>query len=70
MPWPFFRHMTDDDLKAIFAYLATVKPVHHDVDNTEVATYCKRCNSKHGLGEHNDRYALEASQAPNTTATK
>lgn len=60
MPWPFFRHMTDDDLKAIFAYLRTLKPVHHDVDNTEVATYCKRCNGKHGLGDHNDRYALDA----------
>jgi hypothetical protein len=28
MPWWFFKNMTDDDLKAIFAYLKTVKPVH------------------------------------------
>src|SRR5581483_676162 len=61
MPWPFFRNMTDEDLKAIFAYLRTLPPVHHDVDNTEVATFCKRCNGKHGLGEKNDRYAVTES---------
>ena len=57
MPWWNFRNMTDDDLKAVFAYLRTVKPVHHAVDNTEVATLCKRCNVKHGLGDHNEAVA-------------
>jgi mono/diheme cytochrome c family protein len=38
MPWWNFRNMTDDDLKAIFAYLRTVKPVHNRVDNEERAT--------------------------------
>jgi hypothetical protein len=33
MPWWNFRKMTDDDLKAIWAYLSTVKPVHHRVNN-------------------------------------
>lgn len=27
MPWDDYRHMNDEDLKAIFAYLRTVKPV-------------------------------------------
>lgn len=27
MPWPLYRNMTDDDLKAIYAYLKTVKPI-------------------------------------------
>jgi mono/diheme cytochrome c family protein len=27
MPWPSFARMTDDELKAIYAYLQTVKPV-------------------------------------------
>lgn len=27
MPWDGYRHMSDEDLKAIFAYLRTVKPV-------------------------------------------
>ena len=27
MPWTTYRNMTDDDLKAVFAYLKTVKPV-------------------------------------------
>ena len=31
MPWDSYRHMTDDDLKAIFAYLKTVKPVENRV---------------------------------------
>jgi len=53
MPWKFFRNLTDDDLKAIFAYLRTVKPVCHHVDNTEPPTYCKVCKTKHGLGAMN-----------------
>ena len=27
MPWPIYANATDEDLKAIFAYLKTVKPV-------------------------------------------
>ena len=53
MPWAFFRNLTDDDLKAIFAYLTTLKPVCHHVDNTEPPTYCKQCRTKHGLGAMN-----------------
>ena len=53
MPWAFFRNLTDDDLKAIFAYLQTVKPVKHRVDNTEPPTYCKLCQHKHGFGAMN-----------------
>jgi mono/diheme cytochrome c family protein len=53
MLWWMFRNMTDDDLKAIYAYLRTLKPVHHLVDNTEPPTQCKRCGQKHGLGDRN-----------------
>ena len=38
MPWHAFRGMTDEDLAAIFAYLKTVKPVSHHVENTEPPT--------------------------------
>jgi mono/diheme cytochrome c family protein len=38
MPWNTYRNMTDDDLKAIFAYLRTVTPVHNDVNNTRQAS--------------------------------
>ncbi|MEI2748226.1 MAG: c-type cytochrome [Ferruginibacter sp.] len=31
MPWFVYKNMTDDDLKAIFAYLKTVKPVDNVV---------------------------------------
>lgn len=29
MPWPMYKNMTDDDLRAIFAYLKTTKAVHN-----------------------------------------
>jgi mono/diheme cytochrome c family protein len=31
MPWVNFRHMTDEDLKSIYAYLKTTKPVNNAV---------------------------------------
>ena len=53
MPWGYFRNMTDEDLKAIFAYLRTLPPVQHRVDNTEPATACPLCGKRHGHGELN-----------------
>jgi hypothetical protein len=53
MPFGAFRNLTDDDLKAMFAYLRTVKPVQHRVDNTQPPTYCKLCRQKHGGGDQN-----------------
>jgi hypothetical protein len=53
MPWWHFRNLTDDDLKAMFAYLRTLKPVKHRVDNTDPPTLCKLCGSRHGLGDRN-----------------
>lgn len=53
MPWGYLRNMTDDDLKAVFAYLRTLKPVKHVVDNTEKPTFCKVCGQRHGFGDRN-----------------
>jgi mono/diheme cytochrome c family protein len=53
MPWAAYRNMTDDDLKAIFAYLKTAQPVKHRVDNSEPPTYCKLCRQWHGGGGMN-----------------
>jgi mono/diheme cytochrome c family protein len=53
MPWKVYRNMSDEDLKAVFAYLRTLKPVRHLVDNTEPPTDCKLCGYKHGFGERN-----------------
>jgi hypothetical protein len=53
MPWWAFRGMTDEDLKAVFAYLRTLKPASHRVDNTEPPTFCKVCKQKHGGGDRN-----------------
>jgi hypothetical protein len=41
MPWPAFRNATDEDLKSIYAYLRSLKPVvNHvpDVTPPAVAT--------------------------------
>src|SRR4030095_9478485 len=53
MPWYFYGKMTDDDLKSVFAFLQTVKPVKHQLDNTEPPTYCRLCKQKHGFGRTN-----------------
>lgn len=31
MPWPMYSQMTDDDLKSVWAYLKTLKPVKNNV---------------------------------------
>ena len=31
MPWPMFRNLNDEDLKSIYAYLRTIKPVTNHV---------------------------------------
>jgi len=53
MPWYFFGKMTDDDLKSIFAFLKTVKPVKHQIDNFEPPAFCRLCKQKHGFGATN-----------------
>jgi mono/diheme cytochrome c family protein len=53
MPIGVYKNLTDDDLKAMFAYLRTLKPVQHRVDNSEPPTLCKLCRQKHGAGDRN-----------------
>ena len=53
MPWHAYRGMTDEDIAAMFAYLKTLKPVRHHVDNTEPPTFCKICRQSHGGGNQN-----------------
>ncbi|HZQ21709.1 MAG TPA: c-type cytochrome [Terriglobales bacterium] len=53
MPFGQFQYLTDDDLKAMFAYLRSVPAVKHHVDNTLPPTYCKLCKQKHGGGDQN-----------------
>lgn len=36
MPWQEFRHATDEDLKAIFAYLKSIKPIKNVVPTAKV----------------------------------
>jgi mono/diheme cytochrome c family protein len=53
MPYNQYKGLTDGDISDIFAFLKTLKPVSHRVDNTETPTMCKKCGFKHGLGEKN-----------------
>lgn len=53
MPWQNYRKMTGEDVNAIYAYLKTLKPIRHFVDNTLPATYCKLCRQSHGGGDKN-----------------
>jgi hypothetical protein len=44
MPWPAFRNATDEDLKSIYAYLRTIKPITNHVPDpqppaTDVVSY-------------------------------
>jgi hypothetical protein len=53
MPWWYFAYMSDEDLKSVFAFLRTIKPVHHRVDNTEPVSECRICGRKHAGGALN-----------------
>ncbi len=68
MPFGEHKNLSDDDLKAIYAvlaellrfqpapiyaYLRTLKPVKHRVDNSLPPTYCKLCKQTHGAGDQN-----------------
>jgi len=53
MPFGEFKNLTDDDLKAMFAYVRTLAPIKHRVDNSLPPTYCKLCKHKHGAGDQN-----------------
>jgi hypothetical protein len=53
MPWVAYREMTDEDLKAIFAFVRTLPAVRHSVDNAVPPTPCRLCGYEHGNGERN-----------------
>jgi len=53
MPWYFYGKMTDEDLKDVFAFLQTLTPVEHRVDNLEPPTNCRLCRQRHGFGDKN-----------------
>src|SRR5579859_436543 len=53
MPWSVLRDMTDEDLAGIFAYLKTLKPIGHRVDNKEPPTLCPLDGALHGAGNQN-----------------
>jgi mono/diheme cytochrome c family protein len=55
MPFGYFRNMTEDDLKDVFAYVKTIAPVKHRLSNTDPPTKCPVCNRVHGLGDLNSK---------------
>ncbi|MDX1579914.1 MAG: c-type cytochrome, partial [Gemmatimonadota bacterium] len=57
MPWIVFRQLSDEDLRAMHAFLQTVLPFPHQVNNRVEPTACEVCGQSHGLGDEN---ALDA----------
>ncbi|HZP17381.1 MAG TPA: hypothetical protein VFB00_05420 [Terriglobales bacterium] len=53
MPWWVVRNLNDDDLSAMFAYLKSLKPVRHRVDNSLPPTLCPLDGTMHGGGNLN-----------------
>jgi mono/diheme cytochrome c family protein len=53
MPFEFFRNMTDDDMRDIWAFISSVKPVKHRISNTDPPMPCPLCGRTHGLGDLN-----------------
>jgi len=53
MPVMAYKNLNDQDLKAIYSFLRTAKPVEHHVDNTLPPTDCKLCRQRHGGGDKN-----------------
>ncbi len=53
MPWVVFRNMSDRDLEDLFAFLETMAPSPHAIDNHSVPTLCAACGQTHGRGAEN-----------------
>lgn len=53
MPWVLIKNYTDEDLRAIYKYLTSQKPIRHYINNLSPPTYCKLCGQIHGLGNMN-----------------
>jgi mono/diheme cytochrome c family protein len=53
MPFEFFKNITDDDLRDMYAFLRTQPPVRHRINNTDPPTMCPICEQSHGLGNSN-----------------
>ena len=46
IPWFNYRHMTDEDLNAVFAYIHTLKPIHNQVPTPLPPGNAPKTNSK------------------------
>lgn len=53
MPWAWYGHMSDEDLRDIYSYLQSQESVKHLVDNSEPPTFCRLCQERHGGGDRN-----------------
>lgn len=53
MPWSYLRRLSDDDLKALFAWVRSRPPVRHHASNSEPAGFCRICKTRHGGGALN-----------------
>jgi len=68
MPWRALGQQSDEDLRAIFAFLQTVPPVAHRVDNSLTPTRCPVCGGVHGGGDTNVPTVTKPARRMLTTA--
>lgn len=66
MPWAAFRHLSDEDLTALHAFLQTRHPVAHAISNLAPPTMCAVCGQEHGLGAINRREKPKGVAVPDT----
>ena len=59
MPWPAYRNATDEDLRSVYAYLRTIKPIVNHVPE---------CNRRSTNFPANDRPTTIFPPHPNATA--
>ena len=67
MPWTVYRNMTDEDLKAVYAYLTTLKPVRNFVraSPTAVSTRSDGRGGKPTHGPSQQSEFVPTSEVPN-----
>jgi mono/diheme cytochrome c family protein len=59
MPWSVFGKLSDADLRAIFAFLRTLRPIDHNITNRDPPALCAACKQVHGLGDRNHAKRIE-----------
>ena len=64
MPWTAYSGMSDEDLRAIYAYLRTLPPVSHVVANGPNPAPCRKCGQRRRIRKRAALNRWGANQSP------